>query len=194
MMIPVLIEGPGVEPVSLAEARLWLRLDGTAEDELLQALIVAARLLVEAEIGQVLIGQDWRLIGDAWPQGAAIPVRVGRVLSVAGGRVFDAGGVPSAITAENFTVVLTGEGPLIEPIQRPAPGRAHAGIEIDLRLGFGEAPGDVPETIRLAIRRLVTLWFENRGDVQTAETGLPPAIRALLRPFRRVRLGGRDVA
>lgn len=193
-MIPVLLEGPAVEPVSLAEAKLWLRLDGAAEDDLVQALIVAARLLVEAEIGQVLIGQNWRLIADAWPAGATIPVRVGRVLAVAGGRVFDGDGQPAAIPAENFTVLGAGEVPQILPAARPQPGRAHAGIEIDLRLGFGETPSDVPDTIRLAIRRLVVMWFENRGDVESAETGLPPQIRALLRPFRRVRLGGRDVA
>jgi len=68
------------------------------------------------------------------------------------------------------------------------PGRAYAGIEIDIRLGYGEFAVDVPETIRLAIRRLVTLWYENRGDRSDPQAGLPPQIRALLRPFRRVRL------
>lgn len=187
-MIPILVDGPAAEPLSLAEARLWLRIDGSEEDDLIQALIVAARMLVEAEIGQVLIGQNWRLVGDGWPAGEIIPVRVGRILGVTGGRIFDAAGVPTALSAANFTLQTAGEPPGLLPLQRPAPGRARAGIEIDLRLGFGESAADVPETLRLAIRRLVTLWHENRGDGRDMEAGLPPQIRALVRPFRRIRL------
>lgn len=187
-MIPVLLEGPTVEPVSLTEAKLWLRLDGPEEDDLVRALIVAARLMVEAEIGQVLIGQNWRLVGDAWPIGEAIPVRVGSILGVAGGRVFSSEGVATPINASRFTVLANSQPPAVIPLERPSPGRAHAGIEIDLRLGFGEAASDVPETIRLAIRRLVMLWYDNRGDGGDLEAGLPPQIRALLRPFRHVRL------
>lgn len=187
-MIPILLEGPTVEPVSLVEAKLWLRIDNQDEDDLVRALIVAARLMVEAEIGQVLIGQNWRLVGDAWPQGELIPVRIGRVLAVTGGRIFSADSVPAPIAAERFTLIPSHDPPAILPLERPHPGRARAGIEIDLRLGFGEAALDVPETIRLAIRRLVTLWYENRGDTSDPEAGLPPQIRALLRPFRRLRL------
>jgi uncharacterized phiE125 gp8 family phage protein len=187
-MIPVLLDGPVVEPVSLAEAKLWLRIDANDEDDLVRALVVAARLMVEAEIGQVLIGQNWRLVADRWPPGELVPVRIGRILSVSGGRVFSAEGVASPIAADRFTLFPQGDPPAILPLDRPAPGRAYAGIEIDLRLGYGETATDVPETIRLAIRRLVTLWYENRGEQSDPEAGLPPPIRALLRPFRRVRL------
>ncbi|OYU49040.1 MAG: hypothetical protein CFE31_06555 [Rhizobiales bacterium PAR1] len=187
-MIPVLLDGPTVEPISLAEAKLWLRLDTTDEDDLVRALIVAARLMVEAEIGQVLIGQNWRLVGDAWPAGELIPVRIGRIRSVSGGRVYSVDGVATAIAANRFTVFANSEPPAILALDRLIPGRAYAGIEIDIRLGFGEAASDVPETIRLAIRRLVTLWYENRGDTHDPQAGIPPQIRALLRPFRRIRL------
>ena len=187
-MIPILVDGPTVEPVALAEAKLWLRIDAPDEDDLVSALIVAARLMVEAEIGQVLIGQNWRLIADAWPQGDMIPVRIGRILAVTGGRTFSAESVPTPIAANRFTVFPNAEPPAILPLEHPSPGRAHAGIEIDLRLGYGEVASDVPETIRLAIRRLVTLWYENRGEADDPQYGVPPQIRALLRPFRRIRI------
>jgi uncharacterized phiE125 gp8 family phage protein len=187
-MIPVLIEGPALEPLTLAEAKFWLKVDGSEEDDLIRALIVAARLMVEAEIGQVLIGQTWRLIGDQWPVGERIPIKPGPLLGVVAARVFDAGGQASTVPVNSFTVLAHGEPPAVVPSLRPAPGRAFGGLEIDLRLGFGEAAADVPESIRLAVRRLVALWFDNRGEGTDPDRGVPPQIRALLRPFRPVRL------
>ena len=45
-MTPILISPPTVEPVALADAREWLRLVETNEDDLVSALIVSARLMV----------------------------------------------------------------------------------------------------------------------------------------------------
>lgn len=187
-MIPMLIDGPTIEPVSLPEAKAWLKVEGSDEDDLIRALIVAARLMVEAEIGQVLIGQTWRLIGDRWPSGDEIPVRVGQIIAVPGGRVFDAASVAQAIPSESIRIRRGAMPHAVIVSPRPVPGRARAGIEIDVRLGFGEAASAVPETIRLAIRRLIALWHDDRGDGEPAETGLPPQIRRLLKPFRAPRL------
>lgn len=187
-MIPILLDGPVLEPVSLAEAKAWLKVDGSDEDDLIRALTVAARLSVEAEIGEVLIGQTWRLIGDVWPGGEFIPVRVGRLLGVVGARVYSAQGVPTPIAPATIAIYPERDPPVIAPSERPAPGRPRSGIEIDLRLGYGEAASAVPETLRLAIRRLTALWFEKRGDIDEAEAGMPPQIRALVKPFRRLRI------
>ncbi|MCU0817897.1 MAG: head-tail connector protein [Beijerinckiaceae bacterium] len=189
-MIPLLVDGPQLEPVSLAEAKGWLRVEGSDEDSLIQALIIAARLMVESEIGLVLLAQNWRIVGDSWPACETIPVPIGRVLAVTGGRVFAANGSPQAIPAGDFEIIKGVERDAIRPNTRPAPGRLRAGIEIDLRLGFGEFANQVPDPLRLAMRQLIAFWYDNRGDATIVERGLPAPVRALLKPFRRLRLGG----
>ncbi len=189
-MIPLLVDGPQLEPLSLAEAKGWLRVEGSDEDSLIQALIIAARLMVESEIGLVLLAQNWRFTGDSWPDSETIRVPIGRVIAVTGARVFAANGTPQALAASNFEIIKGEERDAILPLTRPAPGRARGGIEIDMRLGFGEFAAQVPEPLRLAMQQLVAHWFENRGDATIIERGLPAPVRALLKPFRRLRLGG----
>jgi hypothetical protein len=46
IMVPIALDGPAVEPVSVPEMRAYLRLDHEAEDELIAGLVKAGRLLV----------------------------------------------------------------------------------------------------------------------------------------------------
>ena len=73
-MSPILLVGPMIEPISLAEARAWLKLDSTEEDDLVGALITSARLIVESLTRRMLLTQTWRLALDAWPKGQKIEI------------------------------------------------------------------------------------------------------------------------
>ena len=70
-MIPILIAGPALEPVSLAEAKAWLRIDGSDEDALISTLVTSARLVLEAHTHQLFLEQSWKILYDAWPSGGA---------------------------------------------------------------------------------------------------------------------------
>ena len=58
---------PRAEPLDLSEVKDHLRVDGTAEDARIGALIAAGRENVEAIVGRSLLTQSWRLSLDAWP-------------------------------------------------------------------------------------------------------------------------------
>lgn len=58
---------PVVEPVSLAEAKAHLRVDSEAEDDLILALIQAAREWVEVYLDRTLITTQWTMTLDSFP-------------------------------------------------------------------------------------------------------------------------------
>ena len=68
-MIPLIVNGPAIEPIALADAKKWLKLETSDDDDVVGALITAARLMLEAQIRRMLITQTWRLIYDRWPNG-----------------------------------------------------------------------------------------------------------------------------
>jgi uncharacterized phiE125 gp8 family phage protein len=190
---PVLITAPSIEPVSLNEAKAWLRLDNTDEDSMITALITAARLTVEAASRRLLISQNWRLVMDHWPVGGIVKVQLSPFKTILAARSFDINGNATTYDPTGFIVDKASEPARIMAANNIAPvtGRPFAGIELDVQLGFGANASDVPQPLRQAILLLVALWFENRGDgIGGAGEPLPPAIKALITPFKRPRIGG----
>ncbi|WP_194164535.1 head-tail connector protein [Microvirga thermotolerans] len=186
-MFPILVDGPAVEPVPLAEMKAYLRVDDDAEDGLIGGLVKAARLMVEASARRILVAQRWRLMLHRWPQGGAVLLPVSPLLAVEGVRVYDASGVSESLSPGDYESDALGDPPRILFRRMPQPGKVHNGIAIDLRVGYGETPDDVPATLRLAVKILVARWFESRGDVAGPQA-LPPEALALVAPFRRARI------
>lgn len=62
-----LTSAPASYPVSLAEAKLHVRVDLNAEDDYITGLIAAATQTCESHIGQALVTQTWRMALDCFP-------------------------------------------------------------------------------------------------------------------------------
>lgn len=189
-MTPLALEPPLEEPVSLDEARRFLRLDQTNEDELLAMLLTAARLMVEAACGRCLVEQHWRLVLDHWPPSGEIRLPLSPVSAVTAARVYDAAGATTGLAIELFALDPAADPPLLRfgrPL--PQPGRRSGAIEIDLVAGYGPTAAHVPAPLRQAVLRLAARWFEQRGDVPSRDAeALPATIAALVAPYRRWRL------
>ena len=205
-MQSILIAPPAAEPVTLAEARAWLRVDTTDEDASIAALIVAGRMLVESATRRALVTQGWRLTLDAWPASGAdgawsilatrpnaapsqLALPLAPVQSVSAIRVYDSAGQPQSLVMNSWRVIGAPERTRIVFSGAPPQPRAKAGgIEIDVVAGYGDPP-DTPAPLRHAILALVSYWFDNRGDVANTDAGnLPARAAALIAPFRRGRL------
>ncbi|PVE25544.1 hypothetical protein DC522_04250 [Microvirga sp. KLBC 81] len=186
-MIPIFVDGPAVEPVTLLEMKAYLRVDDEAEDDLVSGLIKAARLMVESASRRILIEQRWRVVMDRWPQGGKVLLPIAPLLAVDSIRVTDAAGSSTDIPAASIETDAASDPPCIAVADVPEPGKVRNGIEIELRAGYGASPDAVPATLKLAIKVLVAHWFENRGDA-AGEQILPLQAMALMAPFQRARL------
>ena len=188
-MSGILVTAPAIEPVSLAEAKAFLRIEHDDDDDVIAALIAGARIYVEAQTRRALMTQSWRLTRDAWPQTGRIAVRPAPLQSLEAARVHDGEGEPIELDTEGFFVDAAGSELVFAPWAMPQPGRVAAGIEFDVTLGYGDAAVDVPEPLRQAVRLLAGHWYENRGLVSPgAAPLLPMTVPALLSPYRMVSL------
>ena len=202
----VMTSGPALEPVSLPEAKAHLRVDGTAEDALIQSLIVTSRLHVEAALGLALVTQSWSWLIDRWPRltargaGAgpaqaaalrvALPLRP--VQAIAHVKLWHDDGSSTLVDPARF--YLDGQAQPARLVwlggALPGPGRPANGIDIAFTAGFGAAAADVPATIRHALLLLVAHWYEHREPVEIGSgiNAVPPMASELLAPYRRRRL------
>lgn len=187
--MPEPLSGPPAEPLTRADAKAFLRIDHDAEDALLDALISAARRLVEATCGRILLQQDFAVIRDAWPTSGVIVLPVAPVSALLSATVEDISG--GTVAVPDGALVLKGErAPALLQVDLtrvPMPGPRFGGITLTVRAGYGEEAADVPADLVQAVRLAVAHFFEHR-DGAGASTALPDQVLALIAPYRVVRL------
>src|SRR5262245_2558975 len=106
-MSSILLDGPAVEPVSLAEAKAHLRVAHDDDDDAITALIAGARVHVEAQTRRALITQTWRLSRDVWPANGRIPVLPAPLRELVAARIYKLDGSTQAIDPGVFAIDKT---------------------------------------------------------------------------------------
>ena len=185
-MSAVLLTAPATEPVSVADAKTYLRVENGDDDAIIAALVASARNHVEALTRCGLITQTWRLVLDCWPDNGRIKPKLAPLRSIAAARVYSEANVPNTIDTDAFVVDRAG-GVIAAPSwSLPQPGRASAGIELDVVIGFGDNPSDVPPQLLHAIRPLVAHWYENRSLVAIGQSVaiMPASVNAMINSYR----------
>jgi uncharacterized phiE125 gp8 family phage protein len=189
-MSSILLTAPAVEPLSLDEAKDFLRVEHDDDDELIVALVAASRIHVETETRRALITQIWRIVLDTWPQSGRLDVRPGPLQAVVAARVYDADDNAQVIDVQAFVPDIGASMLAFMPWSLMQPGRPAAGIELDVTIGYGDVPLDVPEPLRQAMRLLVAHWYENRSLVASigGKAKVPTTVAALIAPYRMLSL------
>lgn len=187
----VVVTPPAVEPVSVAEAKLHLRVDVADDDALIGALVQAGREVVESRTGRALITQTWDVFWDGWPAGDVMELPLPPLQSVTSVTYFDTEGTEATLGTASYWVDTSstpGRVVLYDGSTWPSTAlRASNGVKVRMTAGYGTAGTATPARLRAAVNLLAGHWYENREAVvvtgaQAVE--LPFAVKALTDAMR----------
>ncbi len=154
--VPVLnvVTAPASEPVTLEEAKLFLRVEHNDEDAMITGLIVAAREAAEGYMKRSLVTQTLSVAFDDYaPMQFVLPR--GKVQSVESVKFIDKAGDETLLTSGQY--YLTAGNRALVFVVTPL---SHQ-IEIVYLAGFGDADA-VPNAIKQGMKAHVAYMYENR--------------------------------
>lgn len=174
---------PATEPLTLAQAKAWPELAEAEDhwDDLITALITAAREKVESFCSRQLISATWRLTLDRFP---ATQIWLPRppLQGITSVTYVDGAGTTQTWDSDSYDVDTDGEPGRLAPAYGktwPVPRSEINAVKVTYTAGYGDDATDVPEILLLACRMLIEHWFDNRGVVgATAE--MPWGVKSLL--------------
>ena len=173
------ITDPASEPVTLAEAKLYMRVDNTDDDALITDLITAARTTCEHWLRKSLINQTWKIAFD-WAIPGNVYLPMGPVASITSVVLFNQDG--TSVTVDPTTYWLNAAQNALTMYARLAAFR----IEITYNTGYGSAAANVPRPIKQGILSHIAYMYDSRAE--NGEMILPDQAVGLYTPFREVRL------
>jgi uncharacterized phiE125 gp8 family phage protein len=177
---------PAIEPVTVAELKLFARIDGTDEDTLLEGFIQGCREATESYMGRALIQQTYRMVMDWWP-GRAVELPRPPLISVELVATIDEDDDETTYSSDNYYEVTEGvPGKIVLKQGVTAPqntDRNYGGYLIEWKAGYGDVATDVPK----AIRDGITVWATVVYETRTLGKEPPMQARALLDLFRVLR-------
>jgi len=199
----------GAEPLALVDVKNFLKVDATniADDGLIGSLIMAARQRAETITGRSLITSSWTYYLDSFPynwQTNTGPARntINRFVDWwAENQVIRIPKAPlQAITAINYipsgggsyvtldpsyyTVDVASNPGTVYPVANyywPYTWVIHNAVQIEFTAGYAV----VPKPILMAMRLMITDWYEQRADSATINT----AAQTLLRAYKSAPVG-----
>ena len=201
-----LVTPPAAEPVSLAEAKGHLRVDGTDDDALITSLIAAARQAAETLTGRQFITARWKLVLDSFPGPSMGGVPAGLPFSLPGHAILlpkcpvqsvfaiqylDMVGVSQTLPITEYTVDVACEPARLTPVfgkTWPITLPQIGAVWVSFDAGYGTA-ASVPEGIKSWIKLRVGSLYAHREEVALLTRGsiAPlPFIDGLLDPYQVV--------
>lgn len=199
-----LMTPPAGEPISLAEAKLHLRVDFDDDDSLIQVLISAACQAAETLTNRQLITARWRMVLDSFPGPSLMGVPAGQTFTLPGHavllpkspvasvveiRYLDMAGAWQVMPAANYTVDSVCEPARITPVFGqiwPIAMPQIGAVSVIFDAGYGNASA-VPEGIKTWIKLRVGSLYVHREEVASMTRGRIdplPFIDGLLDPYK----------
>jgi hypothetical protein len=167
--------GTVTEPITLAEAKEYARIDGFSEDALITSLIKMARVHCESYMGKSIVLKTVTIDSFTFPYQFQMPY----------GPLTNEANISKCVTIDENNV------------ETPLQYRVNAGLYPKLfilggaqsykfKLVYTAGFTTVPEDIKLAVKMMVNTLYERREDVVvgTIVADFPLGVKALLMPYK----------
>lgn len=190
MYQPELISLPAELPITLADAKLHLRVEGGDEDVLINSLIAAAVNHLDGWSGilkRCLITQTWAVFADKFSQKIRLPlVPIGSIVSVKYKNSSDVETIIDALSYDFFEDSLGAVLRFKNSFALPTDLAEIRALRIEFTAGYDLADA-VPASIKAALLLMIGHAYENREGVVvgTISSELPLGVYSLLSPYRR---------
>lgn len=171
-----LLAPPEDEPLTVAEAKAFLRIEHDDEDAVIVAAIAAARASAEEYLRVLLLPQTYSYEFEELTHIVKLPV--GPARSVEQFDSYDRNGNATAIDAGKYRLTIDGHGLVLPNIPK---GHSFA---VEFIAGLVANAEDVPAPIKQGMLHHIAAMLENRHGT----TALPAQSVHLYQPYRRVRL------
>lgn len=173
------IDGEAILP--LVDAKLHLKVDTTADDDLIGALRDAAIDHVERVSGIALASADFQLTRSSFPSTGPIELPIGPVTDLGTITYYNSDGDSTTFSAARLI-----EGSVYPNVSATWP-IAYDYVAIEFTAGLSDpalAPG-----LLAAVRLVLGHLYENRQEAtEKALTALPLGVRALIHPYSEIRI------
>lgn len=183
-----LIVPPAVEPITVAEAKVHLRVLHASEDGLIARLIAAARQHAETTLNRAFVTQTWEMALSEFPRVPAIDFPRPPLASVTSITYVDVNGADQVLSAGEYHVVLEaliGFVRLKDGASWPTAARRPDAVRVRYVVGYGAAASAVPAPIVQALLLMVEHWYHMRSVTsEQAAQRVPFAADALLSPYQ----------
>lgn len=182
MFTPVLVTPPAELPVTLDEAKLWARVDGNDDDPIMEELIAAAVAYLDGYsgiLGRAIVTQTWRDEFDGLCRQLRLRMPATSIASV---KWRDVTGTLSTIDPANYALQVDTLGNYVrfaDTYAFPIGLASLRGAVVEYVAGYGGAAA-VPADLKVAIKQLVTVWYEDRSLTGT----VPNAVANSLSKYR----------
>jgi uncharacterized phiE125 gp8 family phage protein len=154
---------PASEPVSLAEARLYCKLneDDSSEDGIVSLCIIKARERGEFLTGRTFIHRDYELRAKS---NSCIDLLRPYIVEIISVKSLDIDGVETLIAPTGYRVDYAR---LVPRLHIKAPLASGVELLVTYRAGYGADASFVPASIKLWMGMRINTFYENRQALQT---------------------------
>ena len=181
-----LVTAPATEPLTYAEVKAYLRLNGDSEEAFVTSLIVVARQYVESQIWRPLISQVQSMNFDKSELTTQVyNINKAPVISINSVTYYDLNNALQTLSASDWESDIYSNPARFRIKTLPQIYDRMNALQVNFTCGYSNA-ASVPLPIKQAMLMLIGHYYENRQDVVTGTqvNKIDEASEHLLNPYR----------